>query len=427
MGLLRGGIVTFLLTLCLSVISLNPNSASAYPVLLNAPQITQIFGTPRANLIAIKSDGTTTQRIALQVDEVEDDAALVLRQPYEIRKIRADLAHPQKNDPFLGRIQSVHRIVLDDRDFAACNEDCQKKLPTQFRSVCQSSTATGLLKVTLENTQQSAFIVDCGTQVSEYNSRDLKYDDKSKTISAPKYDYVLSSDKNIFFNSIRNKSESRSALTKSEIKAFLKPKYLFNMKFANDDLLSQITSLSRGSQSLSLEVAIALNILAMKINTQICCDVSFYEDALYFPVVLDLPFSGKSFAKGSGLFFGFQTDKESNVKTEFIPSSARGVSDAILIQQGKNLIALGFRSPNKNQMALVKPKVVSRTDMEAIKFMPVESSSGIFYDIQTAREGFQHFMVWMLFGQESERSKLIEYAQYGARTRVEKFTNPDAR
>ncbi|MEN9824938.1 MAG: hypothetical protein RI953_683, partial [Pseudomonadota bacterium] len=233
--------------------------------------------------------------------------------------------------------------------------------------------------------------------------------------------------KNIFFSEIRNKTESKPVLNGSELKAYLKPKYLFNMKFKDDDLVSQITSLSRGPQSLNMEVAVALNILAMKINSQICCDVSFYEDALYFPVVLDLPFEGNSFAKGSGVFFGFQTEKDSGVKTEFLAAQSASDSDAILIQQGKKIIALGFRNPSQKNQTLVRPRVVSNQDMDAIKFMPVQSSSGIFYDIQNAKEGFQHFMVWMLFGDETEKSKLVEYAQRGARARVERFTNPDER
>ncbi len=412
--------------LSLTLACLHSKTAHAYPVLLTSNQLGQIQGSQRNQLIAVKSDGKTAQRIALQIDEVEDDAALVLRQPYEIRKLRESLAHPQKADPFYGRLQSVHRLVLDDRDFAVCDESCQSKLGAQIQSICNNNNAQALLKVTLLN-QNSAFIADCGKPMDELSQRAVNFEASSKTVSTQKYEYVLTSEKNIFFSEIRAKPESRPVLTKSELKAFLKPKYLFNMKFKDDDLVSQITSLSRGPQGLNVEVAVALNILAMKINTQICCDVSFYEDALYFPVVLDLPFSGDSFAKGSGLFFGFQTDKEAGVRTEFIAGQSAEASDAIIIQQGKNIIALGFRSPNKKQSTKVRPKVVSQVDMNSMKFMPVQSSSGIFYDIRNAKEGFQHFMVWMLFGQESEKAKLIEYAQYGARTRVERFTSPTAR
>lgn len=402
-------------------------SAQAYPVLLNSSQLSGIFGTARRNLIAVKSDGTSVQRVALQIDEVEDDAALVLRQPYEIRKIRNNLAHPQNTDPFQGRLQNVHRAVLDDRDFADCNSECLKKINTQVKTACNSPLAQTVLKLTLEDGQRTAFIVDCGAPANEYSPRNIKYDITNRKISTPKYDYVHESEKNIFFSEIRNRSEEKPVLTASELKAYLKPKYLFNMKFKDDDLVSQITSLSRGPQSLNIEVAVALNILAMKINSQICCDVSFYEDALYFPVVLDLPFAGNSFAKGSGVFFGFQTENDSNTKTEFIAAKSATDSDVILIQQGKKLIALGFRQPTQKNQSLVRPRIVSSQDMESIKFMPVQSPSGIFYDIQNAREGFQHFMVWMLFGDESERTKLVEYAQRGGKARVERFTSPDAR
>jgi hypothetical protein len=401
-----------------------PAGALGYPVLLNSSQLSTIFGTPRNQLIALRSDGTQSLRVPLQIDEVEDDAALVLREPYEVRKLRASLPHPQKRDPFFGRMQSVHRIVLDDRDFSDCNAECKSKLPAQIKTICRSTVASVLLEVSLGESRKSLFIADCGSPVAELPPRDIKYNSESKTISTQKYEYVHTSDKNIFFSEIRARPETRPVMAQSELKAYLKPKYLFNMKFEDDDLTSQITSLSRGSQALNIEVAVALNILAMKINTQICCDVSFYEDALYFPVVLDLPFSGQSFAKGSGLFFGFQSDTQSKTKTEFIPSQTADESDAILIHQEGNLIALGFRSPNKKQSALVKPKIVSSADMEKLKFTKLRSPSGIFYDIQAAQEGFQHFMVWVYFGKESEKAKLTEYAQRGARVRVEKFTSP---
>lgn len=404
-----------------------PISAHGHPILLNSNQLNDLFGLERQNLIAVKAEGTSAQRVALQIDEVEDESALVLREPFEIRKLRESLAHPRRNDPFQGYLQSVHRLVLDERDFSSCDDECQKKLPAQVKTICRSPTANVLTKVSLADSKKSIFIADCSQAMEAMPSRKIKYESSSKTLTTPKYEYVHLSDKNIFFKEIIAKNEKLPLLSKSELKVYLKPKYLFNMKFKDDDLVSQITSLSQGSQSLSLEVAVALNLLAMKINSQICCDVSFYEDALYFPVVLDLPFEGSSFAKGSGVFFGFQTDQSQNVKTEFIPSTTPDGSDAILIQQGKNLIALGFRSPNKKQQIPVRPKVVSKTDMEGLKFMPVQSPTGFFYDIKSAQKGFQHFMVWMFFGDESERAKLITLAQTGGRIQVERFTSPSAR
>lgn len=393
--------------------------AWAYPVVLSAHQVSQLQGMTRNQLVALRADEQSGKRVALQIDEVEDDAALVLREPYETRKLRASLPHPKRADPFSGRLQSVHRIVLDDRDFSNCNEACVKKLPETVKSVCGTPYAAILLKVTLTGTQKHAFIADCGMQMNVFPTRDIKYDATTRKISTPHYEYSYQSEKNVFFSSIKSSKNTTPILSSSELKAYLKPKYLFNMKFKDDDLVSQITSLSKGSQSLSLEVAVALNILAMKINNQICCDVSFFEDSLYFPVVLDLPFAGDSFAKGSGVFFGFQSDPESKTQPQFIPASSPEASDAIVIQQEKELVVIGMRNPNRKSAELVRPQVVSAKDMEKIKFMPVRSGTGIFYDIQNAKQGFQHFNVWMYFGAEQDRAKLIDYAQHGLRATVE--------
>ncbi|MBM3383011.1 MAG: hypothetical protein FJY29_11285 [Betaproteobacteria bacterium] len=398
------------------------SEATAYPVVLNSNQVSRLHGIARNQLIALRAHEQSGKRVALQIDEVEDDAALVLREPYETRKLRSSLPHPKRSDPFSGRLQSVHRLVLDDRDFATCNDECVKRLPETVKTVCGTPDSAILLKITLADTQKHAFIADCGMQMSVFPTREIKFDTATQKISTPYYEYSYQSEKNVFFNSIKSTKGTAPILSSSELKAYLKPKYLFNMKFKDDDLVSQITSLSKGSQSLSLEVAVALNILAMKINNQICCDVSFFEDSLYFPVVLDLPFNGDSFAKGSGVFFGFQSDPGSKTQPEFVPATSPEASDAIVIQQQKELVVIGMRNPNRKSAELVRPQVVTVKDMEKLKFMPVRSGTGIFYDIQNAKQGFQHFNVWMYFGAEQDKAKLIDYAQHGPRVSVESVT-----
>jgi hypothetical protein len=399
------------------------SSAFCFPVILNSSHLAPLFGSVRNQLIALKADESGPRRVALQIDEVEDDAALVLREPYEEFPLRKKLAHPGKNDPFAGRLKSVHRIVLDDRDFGVCSAECKKKLNESVKTLCLNPRALITTRVTLIDSNKELFLADCGLPMKPLSERSISFNLKKKQISTPNYEYSFESEKNIFFKDIKVSPNSSAILSRSELKAFLKPKYLFNMKFRDDDLISQITSLSQGSQSLSLEVAMALNLLAMKINNQICCDVSFYEDALYFPVVLDLPFSGNSFAKGSGVFFGFQSDDKAQVQTEFIPAKTPEASDAFVFRQDKNIITLGMRNPNRKSAELVRPKIVSKKDLLEMAFMPVESLTGIFYDIQNAKEGFQHFNVWMFFGKEEEKAKLIDYAQNGPKFTVDSWSN----
>lgn len=397
--------------------------ALAFPVILNSSHLSPMFGSVRNQLVAIKADEAGARRVALQIDEVEDDAALVLREPIEEFALRKKLAHPGKNDPFAGRLKSVHRIVLDDRDFATCSLECKKKLNEAVKNICMNAGAVITAKITLSDSHRELFLADCGVQMKPSLERKIAFNANKRTISTPIYEYSYESEKNILFKSIKANQMQRPLLSKSELKAYLKPKYLFNMKFRDEDLISQITSISQGAQSLSLEVAMALNILAMKINNQICCDVSFYEDALYFPVVLDLPFSGSSFAKGSGVFFGFQTDEKSQVQTEFIPAKSPDASDAFVFRHDKTIITLGMRNPNRRNAELVRPKIVSKKETTEMAFMPVDSPTGIFYDVQTAKEGFQHFNVWMFFGREDEKEKLIDYAQYGPRFTVDGWQN----
>lgn len=402
-----------------TVFLLQSPSAQAYPVILSSSQLAPLFGLTRNQLIAVRADETGVRRVALQIDEVEDGAALVLREPYEVRKIRSSLPHPRRTDPFSGRLQMVHQMVLDDRDFALCSSECAKKIQESLKAICGNPLASIVMRISFSDTQKSLFVADCGMQMGIHPPREVKYDAALKKITTPMYEYTYQSEKNVFFKEIKSTKSAKPMLSQSELKAYLKPKFLFNMKFKDDDLISQVTSVSKHSQSLSLEVAMALNLLAMKINNQICCDVSFFEDSLYFPVVLDLPFSGSSFAKGSGLFFGFQTDPESKVQAELIVAQSPEGSDAVVLQQEKNIIVIGMRNPNKRSIDALRPKVVAKKDMTSMKFMPIQSDNGIFYDIQNAKEGFQHFNVWMFFGGEEDRAKLLEYAQYGPKIRVD--------
>lgn len=398
----------------LMVLTVLSQQSFAFPVFVEAQKFSRFFGVNRSHLIAISVSKDVKKRIPLQIDEVEDGAALVLRTPSEIRPLRESLAHPKKNDPFYGRLQSVHRLVLDDRDFSVCEAECLPSVTEAAKVLCSNPIAHVLFKVSLPSERKDAFIVDCGTSQKELPKRDsIAYDTKSLTVTTPHYAYQHVSEKNIFFRSITPTQREKPIVSKSEVKALLKPKFLFNMKFKDDDLISQITSVTRGPQSLSFEVAMALNLLAMKINNQICCDVSFYEDALYFPVVLDLPFSGSSFASGSGVFFGFETNQSEPVQTEFIPANSPDDSDAIVIKQNQNLLVIGMRRSTSQGSNATRPKIVTGKDMAKAEFMPVKSDNGIFYDIKETQQGFHHFNVWLFFGAEQDKNKLVGYAQRG--------------
>ena len=397
-----------------------PKLAVAYPVLVEAERFSKLFGQQRASLIAIAANKEIKTRIPLQIDEVEDGATLVLRNPYVVRDLRSSLAHPKKSDPFFGRLQSVHRMVLDDRDFKTCDQDCHTSITSTAREICNSPLAQVLLKVSLQRDQKTAFIVDCGIKPAvDLMTSTVNFDEKKSTISTPKYEYTHLSDKNIFFKKIKLKGSESPILGQSEIKAYLKPKFLFNLKFQDDDLISQITSVSRSPHSLSLEVAMALNLLAMKINNQICCDVSFYEYSLYFPVVLDLPFAGSSFAEGSGVFFGFQKEQGDQLKTEYIAAQSNDTSDAIIIEQNDSILVIGMRNSNSQRKNGARPIIVSQKDMKSMEFLPVVSKNGIFYDIQNTEKGFQHFNVWIFIGSSQDKEKLVEYAQKGPQITTE--------
>jgi hypothetical protein len=250
---------------------------------------------------------------------------------------------------------------------------------------------------------------------------------KERTFATSNYSYTYKNKKNILFDNITLMPEKRRLLTDGELMVYLKPKYVFNMQFAENDLVSRVTSVTQGPLSTGVEVAFSLDVLSFKVNSQICCDVSLYKDSLYFPVMLDLPFEGSSFKKGSGLFYGLNVDGDVKKDVTFLADKLAdyqfveakaprsGGSSALLVQSGDKIVAVGFRSMKADKGEMSSPLVAFPEDLKKIEFPEVKSKFGLFYDVTSLAKGFHHFNVWFYVGRKDQEALLGEYARNGVR------------
>jgi hypothetical protein len=409
----------------------------AFPVLVHGSDLKSLVGLKREKFIAfrIKPD-QTGEKIPLQFDEIEDDSAIVFRKPNAILPARKIHPHPSKIDPFRGSFEEVHRISMNDQDFLACDAKCEQKAPEIAKSLCGQNAqgSIDLSKIELKFLKTSAFVAVCSTKQAEQEQLPVTVDFKNRTFSTPSYSYTFKDKKNILFENIAIPAGGEKLFSNSELMVYLKPKYVFNLQFSEKDLVSRVTSVSQGPVSTGVEIAFALDVLSFKVNSQICCDMSLYKDSFYFPVMIDLPFEGSSFKKGSGLFYGLnaQIDPLKDLKSMAPPMSdyvfqddpkpSEGASSAMLITSGDKMVAVGFQSMKKTEgKPSVAPLLAKPADLKKIEFPVTKSDFGLFYDITTLAKGFHHFNVWFYVGNKSQEEMLSDYAKNGVEFSVKQL------
>lgn len=397
--------------------------ALAYPVQVEQSKVSWLTGAKRSRLMAFAPRaGGEWKRMPIQIDEVEDGAAIVFRNPQTSLPLRKGLAHPGKRDPFEGMFDEVHRIAVDESHFDACDDACVKAAEAQAQKLCPGGIASrsSLTRIQLDFSKKSGFIVECRKDVPAEFKTNVKFNGKTRTVTSDAFQYTYKDKKNILFENISAMPEKNAILNQGELQVFLKPKYVFNMHFAEKDIVSQITSISQGQMSTGLEMAFSLNVLTFKVNNQICCDVSFYKDSLYFPVMLDLPFEGNSFKEGSGLFYGIKYDGDLKKDVQLLAPKMgekgdEQIASALIFKSKGKVLAISFPSKKTNEGGKVIPTLAYPDDMKKNGFPDIKSQFGLFYDVTSLQKGFHHFNVWFFFGDEKQMDLLTEYARYGVR------------
>lgn len=402
-------------------------SAAAYPVLLPAKDIPWMMGAKRDHILAISRQASGTWKaVPSQAEEIEDDIAIVFRNPTESLPIRSKLRRPKKGDPFQGFFERYHRLILDDNDFGPCDTACEAEARQQGALLCDKgnvSPYSRMARIDLEYNKTTAFLVDCGSPQKAFPNATTSVNRKARSMSGKDFSFHYKTDESVMLDTIKigKEGERKDLLVGTEMRVFLKPKFMFNLEFANQDVHAEISSITEGPLSHGVEIATALNVLVFQFNKQICCDINIFSDSIYFPVMLDLPYGGESFANGSGLFYGFKVTDDT--KFEFFPADAETTEQdrpkrsatAMTLAREEKVVTIGFGSLKSFKGSLLAPSHEKRVALAAKGFAKTQNDEGLFYDATKLPEGFNHFTVWLYVGQASERDKLLEYARYGVR------------
>lgn len=397
-----------------------PQTAQAYPVLVPAKKIPWMVGAKRENLIAMAFSQGQWKRIPLQLEEIEDDIAIVFREPTESWPVRKKLHKPKTKDPFEGYLDVYHRAVIDDQDAGLCDAECAGSVKQGAQQLCTGASYRSyarMARIDLDYTRATAFVVDCMSKQPESFKTTSTLDAKHFIFKGDKFEFQYKNEKSVMLDKFRVGPERKPVLTNTEMHVFLKPKFMFDMHFENKDVTAEISSLTYGPLSLAVEIATALNVFVFQINKQICCDINVFRDALYLPVMLDLPYSGEAFAKGSGLFYGFGITE--GTRFEYFPAAesagkrpVRGATAIALEREGK-LVTIGFGNLKSIEGKDLSPLEQTRASLTKLGFPKVSNDHGIFYDATQLPDGFNHFNVWFFIGTEAERDKLLDYARHG--------------
>jgi hypothetical protein len=397
-----------------------PKTALAYPVLVPVRQIPWMVGTKRENLIAMAYKDDQWKRIPLQLEEIEEDIAIVFRNPTESWPVRKKLHKPKTADPFEGYLDLYHRAIVDDEDAGECNSECESTLNAGAQKLCAGNKYRNYsrkARIDLDYTKRTAFIVDCMSKQIDPFKTTSTHDKDNFTFKGETFDFHYKGKSSVMLDQFRVGTDRKPVLTNTEMHVFLSPKFMFNIHFEDDDVTAEISSVTYGPISLSVEIATSLSVFIFQINKQICCDINVFKDSLYFPIMLELPYNGDSFTKGSGLFFGYHLPEDT--RYEFFPVTeakdnrpARGATAVVLEREGK-LVTIGFGNLKSIDGKDLAPREENRNDLKKIGFPSVSSHSGIFYDATQLPDGFNHFDVWFFVGNENDRPKLLDYARHG--------------
>jgi hypothetical protein len=416
-----------LITIITIALSLYRDSdASAYPVILKLKdkEFASLVGVRRDHTIAFsKMGGGGWQRMPLQFDELEDDGFLVIRNASQKFPAREKVAHPAGVDPFEGTLDTVHRVVLDDDSFAPCDSKCHQEARAYAQKIC-ASVPMRILRIDLHLRKTAGFLAVCASQTSNLTSSvsSFNYDHAARRFSGSEFEVTHSAQNPMILENLVAGKSKTNVFTRSLLEARFRPKFFLPISLREGDLLAEVTSIAKGPISHAIELSMTAKTLGFKTGAQICCDVSYYKDAFYFPVIIELPFKGKSLQKGSGIYYGLtyagNLEKDLASQLTKVTQAQKSNANSLTFNGELSTVAIGFRGgrPGRDySVSLANP-----SELQGYGFQSTGTNTGIFVDVgQSEATGTQRFEIWFYIGSKDNSALLTEYAskgiQYSAR------------
>ena len=303
-----------------------------------------------------------------------------------------------------------HRIVLNDQDFQNCDAKCLSLASSGAKKICDASGGVfDLFNVTTAFTQKSAFLTFCVAPQKKQPAAHLVFSADSEVLDSKLYSVKLSKGSPFLLDWLKLAGSGSQIIENSELRAKLKTKAFITINVDRSDLRGTLASVSQLPVATSLEIATTEKIMGFSTVSQVCCDISFFEDSFYFPIFVGIPKTIGRLRDGSDVSFAFNT-KAKLVK----PSGSRGAAVVVLEQNGK-YVAVGIRPT----VAASKKSDGVILDKEALEERKLsDKNAGISFDL-SGSEGEQKFEAWFYAG--TNLPLLQEYAAQGVRYQLRRL------
>jgi hypothetical protein len=384
----------------------------------------------RSHLLAMGKVNGRWQQLKLQIEEMEDGAQVV-RRPQNVFSSRQSLPQPWPDDPYEGRLHGFHRLTVDDRNLFSLSSRDQQWIKSRAPSaVCKSpSHLVDVFHVQSKTMKKDFVLINCKKPVSQFDDGRLNVSVQmaKNQIEGQNYVFFYENDRSLLPTSLAWGRQKSPLISRSEFVGQVR-RLMLSFKIETKDLHYYPTSFERKPLSSTLEIASQIELPGLlNIAPSICCDVSFYEDALTFPVILSTPVPGRMFAPASGIFFGLNHTKGGRALLQSMQANLPSVEGRGEVRGAPHSGRITFENDQKTHVAVVSlgadarkgihPGLGQPESFSKTNFPPV-SSRGIFFDITKIKSRQVHFDIWVFFGEISEKAKLERLAQLGFRNAI---------
>lgn len=424
----------FLFSFCI----LAPKTLLAHPLLFyvkNLPQF-QEGKIHRKNLVAMGRKNNRWEQIPLQIEEMEHGAQVV-RTPQTIFSTRKSLPKPRRADPYSGYLHNMHRITIEDQGLQRIKTSQAQWLKKRaLKSVCQASQGKPDLYWIQSKTLRKEFIlIDCPKKVKEIKPRPIQVNvQMSKNrILGKNYAFHYENNESLLPTGLTWGENQKANILIRREEFIGQVRKILDFEFTDQDVKYYPTSYEKKPLSSTLEVASEIKLGSiLSVDPIICCDVSFYNEAITFPVILDTPVPGRIFSRPSGVFVGLQhkngtkTFKQQSQfhlphlkKQGFISSIAHKGFITFENETGSHVAVISLGGDLKEG---IYPSYAENRIMNQIEDFPiVKSPLGVYYDITGLKSRQTNFEVWLFFGKTKERKKLERMAKFGQVNQIKKI------
>ena len=446
--------VLFCLLFCF--VAVRGQTSQAAPVVVPSARLTPFWEVPVAQLVAYtvqpkispplpaasaaipaSAAKFVATRIALQVQELNSRDTL----EFEGHSSRVEghtlKQQPQSESAARTRFSRFHRLVLSERDFAPCDQECLSAAKQLLKAECphfNKNGASQVVQVTLKWRSAVAFVLDCGQPVLPWGAQPaVRVSLDKRTLESSKLRYTYSQKNHMLLQDFAlNKGEQGekfvSLLAESEMHLYAKPRYFFPLHFTGDDVRSEVSRVQVAPLSSAGQLTFFLDVLSFKISLNLLSEVSMFEDAIHVPVLLNLPVSGSMLRVGSGIYYGFKFAKGMNmssVKTDMprLPAGNSRIPFAptrtFQVQSPDFSVAVGVHMPPAFEAMGFAPALALPEDLKKRGFPKVGSDFGIFYDITQLKKGTHRFDLWFYVGHSGDEERVKTFARDGVEFSLE--------